>query len=91
MSSALRGHGTGGTDPCEQSRECWKSNTGLLQEQPMLLTIEQSLQSQWALSLYIVFPPKTMLVGGLIVSAYLFTNSQTHTVSRNLKLVDQMT
>lgn len=56
----------------------------------MLLTIEPSLQSQWALSLYIVFPPKTMLVGGLIFEAYLFTNSQTHRVGRNLTIVDQI-
>ena len=35
---------TGATNGCELPRGCWESNPGPLEEQPVLLTIEQSPQ-----------------------------------------------
>jgi hypothetical protein len=46
---ARRGHlipGTGVTDGYEPSCGCWEPNPCSLEEQPMLLTSEQSLQPQ---------------------------------------------
>jgi hypothetical protein len=37
--------GTGVTDNCELSRRCWELNLSRLEEQPVLLTAEFSLQS----------------------------------------------
>ena len=39
--------GTGVTNRCELSCRCWELNRGPLEEQPVLLTIEPSLQPQW--------------------------------------------
>lgn len=36
--------GTGATDACELSGECWELNSGLLEGQPVLLTVKPSLQ-----------------------------------------------
>jgi hypothetical protein len=40
----IRSLGTGVTDGCELSCEFWESNLGPLEEQPVLLTLEPSLQ-----------------------------------------------
>ena len=40
-----RSPGTGVTDSCEPPRGCWELNPGPLEEQPVLLTDELSLQS----------------------------------------------
>ena len=39
----VRSSGTGVTDSCELSCECWELNPGPPEEQPVLLTIELSL------------------------------------------------
>ena len=47
--------GTGVTGSCELSCGCWKPNTGLLQEQQVLLTPEPSLQLPFASLWFICF------------------------------------
>ena len=43
---ALRSPGPGVTDSCELPRECWKSNSGPLEEQSVLLIGEPSRPPQ---------------------------------------------
>jgi hypothetical protein len=47
---------TGVTDGCELLCACWESIQGPLQEQPVLLTTEPSLQPGWLLNLSFHFP-----------------------------------
>jgi hypothetical protein len=42
----VRSSGTEVIDSCELSHGCWRLNPGPLEEQPMLLTTEPSLQSR---------------------------------------------
>ena len=44
LGEGVKSPGTGGTHSCELSCGCWELNLGPLEEQPVLLTIETSLQ-----------------------------------------------
>lgn len=43
---------TGFADGCEPTCACWKSNPGLLEEKPVLLTSDLSLQGKKKFSLF---------------------------------------
>ena len=44
LCESVRSHGTRITDSCELPRGCWELNSSLLEEKPVLLTTEPSLQ-----------------------------------------------
>ena len=46
LCKGVQSHGTGATDSCKLPCGCWDLNPGPLEEQPVLLTTEPSLQLQ---------------------------------------------
>ena len=67
------------TDDCESPCGCWELNSGPLEEQPVLLTTEPSLQSL-LLILYLIFPPVLSVLLKIyfyLICMYVYTHTHT--------------